>query len=66
MSINTEVEVEFLSAYWDCPKCGEISSDTDAGVDDNGDAFEVVCNSDVDDGVSDEMSKCGHEYTVKK
>lgn len=60
------IDVEFWSAYWNCPKCGEIASDTDDGVDDDGDEFQVVCNNDIDDGESIEFLKCGHEYRVNK
>lgn len=65
MSKDT-ISVEFWSAYWDCPKCGNISTDTDEGIKDDGEQFQVVCNNDVDDGVSSEFLKCGHEYTVTK
>jgi hypothetical protein len=59
----SDVQAEY-EAYWDCPKCAQQTTESDEGVDDDGEVFYVTCPWDVDD--DDELEPCGHEYSVKK
>ncbi|MEL0637622.1 hypothetical protein V6259_12715 [Marinomonas sp. TI.3.20] len=52
-------------AYWDCPSCGERTSDCDEGVDDDGEEIHIICSWEVDKG-GDALVACGHEYSVRK
>ena len=42
------------TATWDCPKCMELTSSCDDGVEDQNEYFDVTCQ------------ECEHEYKVYK
>lgn len=58
------VQAEY-EAYWHCPKCGEMTtqSDDEHIVHDNGEVLDIKCKHDVDNGGA-ELEECGHEYQV--
>lgn len=62
MSENIQAEYE---AYWDCPSCELRTTDSDEGVDVDGEEFHITCAWVVDkDGV--DLEACGHQYTVRR
>lgn len=52
--VSDEVNVEYWTAYWHCPKCNCLGDDCDDGAEDNGDTINVTCY------------ECGHKYDVIK
>ena len=53
-------------AYWDCPKCGNLTTQIDdEHIDcDNGETLDIICKHDFDDKTSAELMVCNHEYQV--
>lgn len=49
-----EIQVEYWTAQWDCPYCGNHCDNLEEGVEDEGDLFDVTCNW------------CGEDYIVTK
>ena len=48
------IDVDFWEAHWGCPDYKELTCDSDDGVEDEGDIFNVICR------------ECDYEYIVNK
>lgn len=65
MSNETETVKAEYEAYWDCPKCGGLTTQNDdEHIDyDSEDSLSITCAHNVDEG-GDYFVPCGHCYSV--